>query len=251
MLQKATITLPNSSTTNFQNPYSVLRKNIIELYLRPGKIVSIHDLCIHFHISRSPMRDALIRLEGEGLVDLLPQRGIRISKIDLHRVEEERFLRFSVERAVMKLFMERHMPEDMVFLEASIVKQKHLVPTKDFRAMIAVDNEFHQYFYNATKKQFCAETILKSSGHYNRFRLLSCINHDIFQGVISQHSKLIDAINSDNTEQMLDVFDHHLSKIKGEVKRFSAKYPDLFLQSGVATKQDDALKNDFMEELRK
>ena len=83
--------------------YSVLRKAIVELYLQPGVILSMKDICEHLSIGRSPVRDALIRLDQEGLVTLLPQKGTMISQIDSWRVEQERFLRISVEEEVMAL----------------------------------------------------------------------------------------------------------------------------------------------------
>ena len=233
-----------------QDAYSVLRRNIVELRLKPGTIVSIRDLCDHFHISRSPMRDALIRLGEEGLVDLLPQRGIMISKIDINRVEEERFLRVSVERNVMQMFMKQHTQEDIVFLQASIVKQKRSIPAGDYRANIALDDEFHKYFYQVTGKTLCADVIWKASGHYSRVRLLTCVNQDISQEITDQHCDFVEAIDRGDADRMLTVFNHHLSKIGTEVRMLSAKYPDLFLQNQSAGRGDDLLKDDFLETLK-
>ncbi len=51
--------------------YPVLRRAIVELYLQPGTVLSIKDICQHVEMGRSPVRDALIRLDQEGLVTLL------------------------------------------------------------------------------------------------------------------------------------------------------------------------------------
>ena len=59
--------------------YPVLRRAIVELYLQPGATVSIKDICEYYKMGRSPVRDALMRLEQEGRVTLLPQRGTLIS----------------------------------------------------------------------------------------------------------------------------------------------------------------------------
>ncbi len=233
-----------------QDAYSVLRRDIIGLRLKPGTIVSIRDLCGHFHISRSPMRDALIRLGEEGLVDLLPQRGIMISRIDINRVEEERFLRVSVERNVMQMFQTHHTPEDIAFLQASIVHQRRNIPTGDYRANIALDDEFHRYFYQVTGKTLCADVIWKASGHYSRVRLLTCVNRDISEEITNQHCDFVEAIDRGDEAGMLAVFSHHLSKIDAEVRMLSAKYPDLFLQNKVTAREDDLLKDDFLETLK-
>ena len=233
-----------------QDAYSVLRRDIVELRLKPGTTASIRDLCGHFHISRSPMRDALIRLGEEGLVDLLPQRGITISRIDLGRVEEERFLRISVERNVMREFMEHHSPEDVAFLQASIVKQKRNLPTKDYRANMTLDDEFHRYFYRVTGKTLCADVVWKASGHYSRVRLLTCVDRDISQQVVGQHCDFVEAVGKGDTEGLLTAFDHHLSRIGAEVRQLGARYPDLFLPGGAPARGDDPLKDDFLETLK-
>lgn len=233
-----------------QDAYSVLRRDIVELRLKPGTIVSIRDLCDHFQSSRSPMRDALIRLGEEGLVDLLPQRGIMISRIDIDRVEEERFLRVSVERNVMQMFQAHHTPEDIAFLQACIVRQKRSISTGDYRANIALDDEFHRYFYQVTGKTLCADVIWKASGHYSRVRLLTCVDRDISEEITNQHCDFVEAIDKGDEAGMLAVFNHHLSKIDAEESMLSAKYPDLFLQNKATARKDDLLKNDFLETLK-
>lgn len=230
--------------------YAVLRKDIIELRLKPGTIVSIRDLCGHYRISRSPMRDALIRLGEENLVDLLPQRGIMISKINIGRVEEERFLRISVERGVMRIFAQRHTPEDLVFPEASIVRQKRALREKDYRVCLALDDEFHRHFYRAAGKTFCADVVRKASGHYSRVRLLTCVDRDISRKVIDQHSELIEAIKKDDTDRMLRVFQDHLGSLDDEIRDLSNRYPDLFLQGKSVPRESDLLENDFLETLK-
>lgn len=62
--------------------YPVLRKAILDLYVCPGTELSIRNLCEYYHAGRSPVRDAVMRLQQEGLVTILPQRGIMISLID-------------------------------------------------------------------------------------------------------------------------------------------------------------------------
>lgn len=240
----------NGKETPVEDAYTILRKEIIELRLRPGTFVSIKNLCEHFRISRSPMRDALLRLNEEGLVTLLPQRGTIISKIDLKRVEEERFLRVSVEREVMGLYMTNPTPEDIAKLEASLAQQRESIAAEDFRRFITADDDFHDVFYGTTGKPFCAEVIRKASGHYNRVRLLSCIDMDITDNILQQHCEMIAAMKSKDAQKMLAVFSHHLSKIDVEEHMLSRKYPDLFLREGAEDRENDTLEADFLQTLR-
>ena len=77
----------------------VLLYNIIHLELQPGTAVSENELSTTLSLSRTPVREALIELNRIGLVEILPQRGSYISKIDYNIVEESRFLRLVTENA--------------------------------------------------------------------------------------------------------------------------------------------------------
>lgn len=233
-----------------QDAYAILRRDIVELRLKPGTIVSIRDLCGHYEMSRSPMRDALIRLSQEGLIDLLPQRGIRISQIDLKRVEEERFLRVSVERNVMRAYMAIKKPGDTELLEASVKKQWESLQAKDFRRSIALDDDFHRFFYKATGNRFCADVIWRASGHYSRVRLLTCAERDLAEEVTRQHGEIIAAIRSSDEEKLLTLFTHHLSKIDTDEQVLTKKYPDLFVQREASGKDEDMLRKDFLDTLK-
>lgn len=104
--------------------YTNLRGYIIELRIRPGEVVSIKDIAEEWNVGRSPVRDALIRLEKEGLITSLPQRGTMISRINLHRVEEERFLRACLEEKTVSVFMNQHTEEDIESLKKCLNDQK-------------------------------------------------------------------------------------------------------------------------------
>lgn len=208
--------------------YPVLRRAIVELYLQPGAIMSIKDICEHFQIGRSPVRDALMRLDQEGLVTLLPQRGTMISQIDLARVEQARFLRLAVEEEVMKLFMACHTPSDITLLHEGLRLQQEICDQKDvdIRRFLWLDEEFHQIFYTVTDKLLCLQAIQNMGGHYRRMRLLTCSTSQ--QEILHQHSALITALQARDTELMCNVFHFHLRKLDREERLVLKNYPHLF-----------------------
>ena len=78
----------------------VLLYNIVHLELTPGSSVSENELSSALSLSRTPVREALIELNRIGLVEIIPQKGSYVSKIDYDIVEESRFLRLVMENAV-------------------------------------------------------------------------------------------------------------------------------------------------------
>ena len=230
--------------------YPVLRRAIVELYLQPGAIMSIKDICEHFKMGRSPVRDALMRLDQEGLVTLLPQRGTMISQIDLSRVEQERFLRLSVEEEVMKLFMACHTPSDITLLHEGLRQQQELCDQRDVdtRRFLWLDEEFHQVFYTVTDKLFCLQAIQNVGGHYRRMRMLTCGTN--LQAILHQHSALITAFQARDTELMCNIFQFHLRKLDREEKLVLKKYPYLFKRDGNLGNSSPLWEADYLQTLK-
>lgn len=233
------------------NVYDDLRREIIELNLKPGAIISIKDICEHFGTSRSPVRDALIRLEQEGLITSLPQRGTMISKIDFSRVEQERFFRVCVEERVMNEFIDRHTREDIDRLEKILELQLESVKNEEYRYFMELDDEFHAIFYEATGKSFCAKMIQQVSGHYRRVRLLTTVDMTISENVLEQHQQILEAVKKGDSKALHLVLNKHLSKIQDEEITFCKKYPDLFTESSSFEREPDFWKEDFLKSLNK
>ena len=231
MHQKEQISVLKEVISNNGEVYTTLRNAIVELYLQPGVILSIKDICEQLQMGRSPVRDALIRLDQEKLVTLLPQRGTMVSKIDLSLVEQERFLRFAVEEEVMKLFMACHSSSDLLPLYELVRQQQLICETEnpDIRAFLQLDDQFHTIFYERTDKLFCLQCVENSSGHYRRMRLLTGGDGGgRLDEVVKQHNTMVTAFQTRDTDLMRRAFQLHLSKLEREERILIKKYPHLF-----------------------
>ena len=112
-----------------EDVYDSLREKITTLSLYPGQELNVEELCSLFKVSRSPLRDALLRLERDRLVDIFPQRGTRVSYLDEDIIEEERYMRKCMELGALKraLSKERSDKEKEAFvskLESILLMQK-------------------------------------------------------------------------------------------------------------------------------
>ena len=114
----------NSSETARSYAMRVLLYNIIHVELQPGSAVSENELSSALSLPRTPIREALIELNRIGLVEILPQRGSYISKINYAIVEESRFVRLVMETAVIKLACESITDDYLLALKQNIEQQK-------------------------------------------------------------------------------------------------------------------------------
>lgn len=237
----------SASQTAGGQVYDYLRSEIVELRLKPGQMVSIKELSEHLKVSRSPVRDALIRLENEGLITPLPQRGTLISKIDTDRSNDERFLRICIEEKIVEMFLEVCTESDIRHLEENIAKQRICEQHLDIRGFLKLDDEFHGYFYRQTGKEFCFELVQNNVGHYNRIRLLSCMEKNMLANTIVQHEEIIRLIREKSKEQLLLTIRRHLQKIELDSAELKCKYPNLFSGApDAAEKETPVLEHDFL-----
>ena len=95
--------------------YRVLKDNIMSLELKPGEVLSEMELAEKLNLSRTPIREVIMRLKGEHLIDVKPQSGTSVSLIDMDLIEEAVFMRFVIEEEVLKLAC-KSFPNDL-FLE--------------------------------------------------------------------------------------------------------------------------------------
>jgi len=227
--------------------YVTLRKNIIDLRLIPGSDISIKDIAEMLEVSRSPVRDALIRLEKEGLVDTIPQRGTFVSKIDLHRVDEERFFRASLEEKVVELCMHRWNQDDIAEMEKKIQKQQESLREKDYYKLLQYDDEFHEIFFRIADKILCWDMIQNMSGHYRRMRHMALFDNAIIGKNIENHKAMADSLKNKKEEELIGLTRKHLSNLANETEDIVRQFPSYFRGMEEKTaKEVNFLKRDFL-----
>ena len=208
--------------------YQSLRKSIITLELTPGQALNIKDIATQLEASRSPVRDALMKLAKEGLVDIIAQKGTYVSKIDLGRVEEERFLREALEEKVLREFCPIRTQSDLTRLGNSLRMQRECMDRKDFPALLDYDDEFHSIFFERTQKGMCWEIIRSMSGHYRRIRLMSFWESSILSNVITEHETMLATITDGDADALLRISKAHSSRLLTQEALFLERYPEYF-----------------------
>lgn len=112
----------NISTRDFV--YESLKNRITELELKPGLKISEQEIASELNVSRTPVREAFLKLSQEDLLGIYPQIGTIVSLIDLELVEEARFVRENMEKAVVKEACQVFKQEQLFKLESNIAMQE-------------------------------------------------------------------------------------------------------------------------------
>ncbi len=206
--------------------YDHIYKNIINLTLVPGTVMSAADISKKINVSRTPVREAFIMLSNIGLVEVTPNKNTIVTKIDLDMMEEERFMRFCMEIGALEIFMANKKKEHILKLEQSIVLQEEAVKNNDYEAFLKYDNDFHTTFFQVANKEKCLKIIQNNSNNYMRIRLLSHRETPISKINLEQHKFLLNKIREDNFYAAKIALEEHLSKIIDEKDELIKKYSD-------------------------
>jgi len=208
--------------------HAVIRNEIITLRLMPGVKVSENELARRFNTSRTPVREALLRLVDEGLVKVWPQRGTLITPISLSAVRRARFVREAIEVAVFrKAAIDGLSPEVLAQLDA-IIAQQHAVRDEPVRFTEA-DDAFHHAFANGIAVGDIWAVLEREKAQFDRLRFLSLPNVTPVAVLIDQHRHMIATVRARDPEAAEKAVRDHLSEVLKVTEQLSARYPDLII----------------------
>lgn len=208
--------------------YAKLRERIIALDLTPGTVLSRVELARHYGVSQTPVRDALMRLEAERLVDVFPQHATVVSAIDMALARQAHFLRRSLELEIVGLLAGRHDPELIKQLESLIERQATDVKNGDLDQFSGADARMHACMFEAAGVPDLLTLVKSRSGHIDRLRRLHLMTPGKAQRIVEDHTRIVEAIAAGNGEKARAALRNHLSGTLGEAPEIQARFPAYF-----------------------
>ncbi len=209
--------------------YNDLKSKILNLEMKPGTPLSFTNLKPLYNVSISPIRDALKRLQSEGLVEIKPQSGSSVSLIDMSKVRDERFSRLFLELGAVEKAAEEGFSEQLISQWGFIIeKQRIAFQGRDTIAFINLDNALHRLFFQECKHEKVFDQVIATSGNYHRIRMVSYLFDDIFSNAIEQHVNILEAMKENDLDKVLGLLRRHISKLDYETAGYRKAYPQYF-----------------------
>jgi DNA-binding GntR family transcriptional regulator len=206
--------------------YEQLREMILTLELAPGTTLVRADIAARFGVSQTPVRDALIKLNEEGLVDIFPQHATVVSRIDIEQALQAHFLRRAIELEVAGTLAANASQLLVAQLRAQLQVQTALVGGDDYGKFIEADREFHRLMYVAAGVPDLFDLVRRRSGHIDRLRRLHLPSAGKPRGVVRDHKRIVDAIAAGDAEAAREAVREHLSGTLGQLEQIRASHPD-------------------------
>ena len=206
----------------------ILRSQIVSLALPPGTVINRAELQERFGLSSTPIRDALLRLQEEGFVDIFPQSGTVVSTIDLTSARQAQFLRRSVEREVVRTLAGASDADLIRRLRSTMAQQKALADLGELEGFEDLDQGFHRAMYEAAGVPDLWTIVRRNSGQIDRLRRLHLPVPGKAHQIVADHEAIVDAIAGGDPPRAEGALCDHLSRSLAFSAEMRIRHPDYF-----------------------
>lgn len=216
----------NGSTRDFV--YQTVKQQIINLELEPATKISEKEIAEKLSVSRTPVREAFLQLAQEDLLEVIPQSGTMVSRIDLRLVEEGRFVREQIEKAVAKEACIKFDNDQLFRLETNVTMQELCLEKGTSHRLFELDDEFHEILFQGCNKIRTWQMVRQMNSHFDRLRMLRLESNHNWSVIVAQHKEIYQFIEQKLPEKAEETMLNHLKLVmleKGEIKK---QYPNYF-----------------------
>ena len=208
--------------------YESLRTAILSAALRPGTLISENRICRQIGVSRTPVREAMIRLAQDELIDVVPQQGSAVAPIRMAKVVEGHFLRRTLEVAILKRAMAVWTAADSARTERNLAEQRSKAAMLDHRGFYQLDEAFHADFARVAGVGGVSKVIANANIHLSRVRQLANPVDGHMTTAIEQHQMVFDAIRCGRVEAAEAALDAHINSVYATMTRLFERHRGYF-----------------------
>lgn len=215
--------------------YDLLRDEILSLELAPGSPIDEVQLSERFGMSRTPIREALVRLSGEGLVQTLPNRSTLVSPIDAVNLGPYFDALVLMYRVTTRLAAEHHRAADLPAIRDHQAAYARAVAAQDALAMIATNAAFHSAIARAGRNPYFCALFDRLLNEGRRILRLYYDSYDdrLPQRFVDEHEALVAAVEARDLDRADALARAHGEQIAQQVRDFLARRSDLDLALSV------------------
>ena len=211
-----------------QRVHASLREAILTLAYAPGEILRKSEICAALGVSRSPVAEAVARLQGEHLVRVVPQAGTFVARLSMQEVREGAFLRQALELAAVERVAGIVTEDQLVDLRRNLRIQAAHVAEHDFAGFMATDAMMHDLILSFTGFRRLSALAQSAWVHVNRARRLLLPSPGRIEHALEEHHAIVAALERRDANAARAATTLHLSQLITLLEPIAAAQPDLF-----------------------
>lgn len=217
----------NNEPINLQ-VYRFLLNEIISCSFAPGSLLSEKDISVYLSVSRQSIRESFIKLSDAGLVQVLPQRGTFVRRISAKRVAEVRYIRQTIECAIVRRACERITDEQLLLLEHNLLRQALAAENNQIGEFFELDDQYHRTLADIAGCPLAWEIIESIKTTMDRVRFLSLSAVSPPQGLIVEHNRILDGLRKKDADAAEQALRFHLEQMIWSIDPIAAQNRDWF-----------------------
>ncbi len=198
--------------------YRELHRDIVSMRLKPNSKISEKDLLEHFGVSRTPLREAVLRLADEGLVNVFPQAGTFVAPIPVRLLQESILIRKALETVIAETATRLAGAADIRAIDANLAELEARLQSGDLSEFHQIDSEFHRLIGRISGLGTVMATIEHVRAQIDRYRLLTLPQAGRLTRVIAEHRAVRDAIAAGDAAAAGAAMALHIGQMLDEVE---------------------------------
>lgn len=190
--------------------FNTLRQAILRGELKPGERLMEIQLANKLGVSRTPIREAIRKLELEGLVLMIPRKGAEVADITEKSLKDVLEVRRALEELSVKLTCDRITKEEIKELEQAAENFRKTLKSKDITEIAEADVRFHDVIYTATKNQKLIQLLNNLHEQMYRYRIEYLKNEEVYPKLLKEHKEIIERISKGEKEAAARMVCEHI-----------------------------------------
>jgi len=199
--------------------YAQIKQRIISCEYRPGDAINEAQLTAALGIGRTPIHQALHRLEVEGMVTIMPRKGVMVTALSLNDVLDMIEVRVSNEQLCIKLAVERATDADIQSMRDILDCTPALLAKHDVPGLMSLDLQFHMSISAAAHNRVLAELLRNLHEKQARFWFLTLSENHHSERIYHEHLQILEALEQRDGSAAVNAIHHHIDDFRRAIMR--------------------------------
>lgn len=219
-----------SNFTIADHVYNQLHRSIVSLELKPGSPISEQEIAQAEGVSRTPVREAILRLSKECLVEVVPKSGTYVGRIPLASLLEALIAKSALEQVTIKAAAKRATPSQIMKLKASLEEQREAAGENNYEYFKQADEAFHELIASIAGYPSIWAMIRQLKVQIDRTCRLILKDAGVMTMTLEEHALIVDGIENNKPALAASRMNEHMERIEKEAAEECKKFPEYFIQ---------------------
>lgn len=203
--------------------FEYLRNSILNGELEPGERLMELQLAQQLGVSRTPVREAIRKLELEGLVEMIPRKGAYVADVSIKDILDILEVRMFLEGLAAYFAAERMSDEEIEELKEISKKFENEIVTMEKEEMIELDNKFHDMIIKGSRNNKLLQIVQGLQEQFQRFRVIYFNEYNEHEDLVKYHTAIVNAISNRDSKEAQDYAQTHVEMIEESIIKWKKK----------------------------